>query len=59
MFLYCGSRSGELPYPEANVGKELTETSSDLEKHLSPMEYYFARYLIQSPPHGLHLVSMP
>jgi len=23
------------------------------------MEYYFAGYLIQSPPHGLHLVSMP
>ena len=38
--------SGKLPYPEANVSKESAESSSDFQKHLSPMEYDLTGYLI-------------
>ena len=57
MFLCFGSRRDELPYPEANVGNKLAQTSSDLQKHLSPMKDDLTGNLVQSPSHGFNLVS--
>jgi hypothetical protein len=59
MSLYVSSRPGNLPYPIADVFEELTKTSSDLQKHLSPMKDNLPGCLVESPSYGLHLVSMP
>ena len=53
------SRRSELPYPETNVIKQPAKTLSELQKHLAPMEYDLTGDLIQTPPYGLNLMSVP